>query len=174
MKKYIEWSNQKAKQEQKSDVYAKLLSYPPPNAPSAPSGPPGPNPGPASGSATATATATATAAGSGSGQSQGSFKRILLVNSRKPYLAAEDKMSLYHAREYFCNALYAISIWKAFFAEKRQALATQAKGKSEDEKESDDSGKAKQGGLRPTEVQVNLGRVKLESLINLVPKLSKS
>ncbi len=117
----------KARQERKSDVYSKLIAYPPPHDYAAQSAP------------------------------QYAFKRILLTKSRSPYLAFEDKMSLYHAREYFCNALYAIGIWKAFFADKRAFFL----GKAPEEGKADAPSKSGSS-------QENLTRVKLESLINLV------
>ena len=126
VKAYIESNNLKAKQERKSDVYAKLIAYPPPHDLAAQSSP------------------------------QHAFKRILLSKNKLPY-SAEDKMSLYHAREYFCNALYALGIWKSFFADKRGFFL----GKEEVKADSAVKGKSK----GPSE---NLGKVKLESLVNLV------
>lgn len=135
VKSYLDELQAKSKQERKSDVYAKLISYPPANDIAAQSAP------------------------------QYSFKRILLSKSKSPYLTAESKMSLYHAREYFCNALYAIGIWKAFFSEKR-AFFLGKEGIEESKGEDSKPGKARTAGTRGS--QENLTRVKLESLINLV------
>jgi hypothetical protein len=115
-----------AKQEQKSDIYTKLISYPAPH------------------DSTATATPQ--------------YKRILLSKSKPPYSAAEDKMSLFHAREYFCNALYAIDMWKVFFNDKRALFLASMKKEEEKVK----------AASEPRSTQANLNTVKLETLFNLV------
>jgi len=68
-------------------------------------------------------------------------------------------MSLFHAREYFCNALYALGIWKTFFGEKRGFIL----GNPEETKNEPKPASAKIGGNEQAS-----NRVKLESLINLI------
>lgn len=138
MKNYIEESQNKAKQEQKSDIYTKLISYPAPHDPKAAS------------------------------QSQYNYKRILLSKSKPPYSASEDKMSLYHAREFFCNALYAIDMWKAFFADKRSTFIKNVK-ESKDTKEFKEAKESKEAKLEASKMsQSSMITVKLETLVNLV------
>lgn len=119
VRKYQLDINKKARQEQKSDIYTRLISFPPPNEPLANADP------------------------------QYAFKRILLPKIKPLYANQEEKMSLFHAREYFCNSLCAINIWNNFFSAKRAQIHPQMKGKSEISKP-------------------NLAKVKLEALINLV------
>jgi len=136
VKSYTESLQVKSKEERKSDIYTKLIAYPPPNDFAAQSAP------------------------------QYAFRRILLAKSKSPYPATDDKMSLYHAREYFCNALYAIDIWKDFFSEKRASFlgkTTMEEGKNEESKTEKFMKAAGNKGS-----QENMSKVKLESLVNLV------
>jgi len=114
----------KVKQERKSDVYMKLIAYPPPHDLAAQSTP------------------------------QYAFKRILLTKSKGAY-KEEDKMSLYHAREYFCNAIYTLDIWREFYVEKCNLLFGEET-------------KADKPKATPKIIQEKFARIKLESLINLV------
>ncbi len=133
VKNYVGNISVKAKQERKSDVYAKLIAYPFPHDLAA------------------------------LNSQQQLFKRVLLTKNKSPYPATtDDKMSLYHAREYFCNALYALGIWKTFFAEKRGLFTATSAAATKSSEETKSTATSTKG---PAE---NLGKVKLESLVNLV------
>ena len=117
---------EKAKEERKSDIYSKLIGYPPPHDTAAQTSP------------------------------QYAFKRILLTKNKTAY-NSEDKMSLYHAREYFTNAIYTFDICKCFFMQKRDVLV---------------DGEGKTDKPTPKILQENVSKIRLESLVNLVCLLS--
>jgi hypothetical protein len=82
------------------------------------------------------------------------FKRILLAKSKGAY-KEEDKMSLFHAREYFSNAIYTLDMWKEFYLEKRDLLFGEET-------------KADKPKASPKIIQERISKIKLESLVNLV------
>jgi len=49
---------------------------------------------------------------------------LMLKNKINPYyLSQENKMSLFHAREYFCNALHSINVWNIYYQERKKELS---------------------------------------------------